>query len=77
MKRLGGLWSQVVAFDNLLRAYHQARQGKRTREEVARFGLNLEPQLLCLQRDLETGDYRPGAYRLRIDARNAAGMGYQ
>lgn len=64
MKRLSGAWNQVVSFDNLLNAYRKARLGKRNRPEVARFGLNLERELLSLQRELLTGDYHPGPYRL-------------
>ena len=64
MKRLGDLWRQVVGFDNLLRAFRKARRGKRRRPPVAGFELNLEKELLVLQRDLVCGDYRPGEYRL-------------
>jgi retron-type reverse transcriptase len=64
MKRLGGLWERVISFDNLLRAFRKARRGKRRRPPVAAFELNLETELLALQRDLVAGDYRPGEYRL-------------
>ena len=64
MKRLGGIWRQVVSFENLLSAYRKARRGKRERPEVARFGLDLEKELLSLQRELLAGDYHPGTYRL-------------
>jgi retron-type reverse transcriptase len=64
MKRHGNLWPQVVSFDNLLLAYRKARRGKGTRIAVGRFALNLEAELLGIQRDLENGDYQPGPYRL-------------
>jgi RNA-directed DNA polymerase len=64
MKRLGGVWSKVVSFENLLTAYRKARRGKAKRPEVARFGLALERELLALQRELQTGEYRPGPYHL-------------
>lgn len=64
MKRLGGVWDSVVSFDNLYLAYRKARRGKGANPDVARFGLNLERELLALQRELSTGDYRPGPYRL-------------
>ena len=64
MRRLGGLWDRVTAFENLLEAYRKARLGKRTRPSVATFALNLEGELLALQRELREGSYRPGAYRL-------------
>ena len=64
MKRLGGIWRQLVGFQNLVLAYRKARRGKRSRPGVAEFGLDLERQLIALQRELENGEYRPGAYRL-------------
>lgn len=64
MRRLGGLWERVTAFENLLAAYRKARLGKRTRPAVARFALNLEGEILALQSALREGAYRPGAYRL-------------
>ena len=64
MKRLGGIWPQLVSFQNLLLAYRKARRGKRGRPGVAEFGLDLERELIALQRELENGEYKPGAYRL-------------
>jgi RNA-directed DNA polymerase len=64
MKRLGGICSQVVDFANLLYAYRKARRGKGQNPDVARFALNLEHELLALQRELTSGTYQPGAYRL-------------
>lgn len=63
MKRVGGLWPQVVSFENLICAARAAARGKRSRPDVAWFLLNLEPELVRLQRSLETGEYRPGEYR--------------
>jgi retron-type reverse transcriptase len=54
----------VVSFDNLLLAYRKARRGKGSRPDVALFALNLERELLGLQRELQDDSYRPGAYRL-------------
>jgi retron-type reverse transcriptase len=62
MKRVGNLWPQVVSFENLLAAAKDAARGKRSRSDVAWFLLNLEPELLRLRRELESGEYRPGAY---------------
>ena len=64
MKRLGDVFGRIVAFDNLLLAFRKARRGKRRRPPVASFELRLERELLALQRELLTGDYHPGAYRL-------------
>jgi len=64
MKRLGNIWEEVIAFENLLFAYRKARRGKRSRREVLEFSLRLEQNLLQLRRELQDGSYRPGGYRL-------------
>jgi len=63
MKRAGNLWPRVSTFDNLLHAAREASRNKRYRPDVARFNLDLEPNLLAIQRDLEEHTYRPGPYR--------------
>ncbi|MEE3717289.1 reverse transcriptase domain-containing protein [Tumidithrix elongata RA019] len=63
MKRFGHLWEKVTAFENLLLAAKQAQKGKRFRDNVLTFNYNLESELICLQRELETQTYRPGAYK--------------
>jgi retron-type reverse transcriptase len=63
MKRIGNLWPQLVSFENLLLAYRKARRGKQHRDAVAAFSLKLEPELLRLQAELQSGGYRPGEYR--------------
>ena len=64
MKRLDGIWETVTSFANLLQAYRNARRGKGSKPGVAEFGLNLERELLALQRALQEGTYQPGEYRL-------------
>lgn len=64
MRRLGGLWPAITAWDNLYGAWRRARAGKRDRPSVGRFGQNLEREPYDLQRTLRSGEYRPGAYRL-------------
>jgi retron-type reverse transcriptase len=64
VKRLGGVWSQVVSFENLLLAWRKAKCGKGQGEALSRFALDLEPALIALQRELESGAYAPGRYRL-------------
>jgi len=63
MNRIGNLWPQVTSWENLTEAAHAAARGKRKRPDVARFLHELEPNLCKLQRELEEGTYRPGAYR--------------
>jgi RNA-directed DNA polymerase len=64
MKRLGDLWPDLVAFDNLWLAWRKARKGKSRSDAVQLFELDLEGNLLTLQRELEEGSYCPGEYRL-------------
>lgn len=64
MKRVGRLWETLASFENLLLAFKKARKGKRRRPDVARFEFMLERELLELQADLLSGDYRPAPYRL-------------
>ena len=63
MKRYGNLWSQVVAFENLLQAARQARCGKRYRPNVLVFNYDLDQELLRLQSELTQKTYTPGGYR--------------
>lgn len=62
MKRYGNLWSQVIAFENLLQAARQAQRGKRFRSSVLAFNYNLEAELNQLQKELSSQTYQPGAY---------------
>ena len=63
MKRIGNLWPALTSFHNLLSAAESAAAGKRSRPDVAAFNLNLESELIRLQRELLTQTYRPGPYR--------------
>jgi RNA-directed DNA polymerase len=57
------LYASVYAFANLYQAFRKARRGKRDREEVAAFELDLEENLFRLQEELAAQTYRPGPYR--------------
>ncbi|MBI1791857.1 MAG: group II intron reverse transcriptase domain-containing protein [Acidobacteria bacterium] len=63
MKRVGNLWPDLTSFANLLGAAEAAAAGKRKRPDVAAFLMNLEPELMKLQRELLDGSYQPGRYR--------------
>jgi len=62
MKRHKNLFPQIVHFNNLLAAAHQAQRGKRYRKNVLAFNYNLEAELFQLQTELESKTYRPGPY---------------
>jgi len=59
MKRAGHLFAQVVAFDALCAAARRAARGLWRNRSVAAFLLDLEPEVLALQRELVGGTYRP------------------
>jgi RNA-directed DNA polymerase len=63
MKQHRNLFPAVCSFENLHRALHEARRGKRDREEVAAFEYDAEKNLFELQAELLDGGYRPGPYR--------------
>lgn len=64
MRRAGNLWGELTSWRNLLAAAHSAARGKRFRPDVARFMLELEPNLAALRRELAGGSYCPGSYRV-------------
>lgn len=61
MKRVGYLFERIATFDNLRRAAHLAGRAKKSRGSQA-FRVDLEPELLRLEAELQIGTYRPGAY---------------
>jgi len=62
MKRAGGLWPRILAFENLLEAARKAQLGKRYKPSVLRFNARLEQELLRIQDELRDHSYFPGAY---------------
>lgn len=63
MKSIKHVFEQVVEYDNLYRAYLNARLCKRYRREVLKFTAHLEDYLTLLQSKLKDGTYRLGRYR--------------
>jgi len=63
MKRFKRLYSDISDFQNLLVAFKKASKGKRSKPAVATFEVNLEKELLRLERELREKTYRPGSYR--------------
>jgi retron-type reverse transcriptase len=57
------LFAQVIDFENLYAAYHDARASKRYRSSILKFGYRLEKNLVTLRRDLANKTYRHGGYR--------------
>lgn len=63
MKTYTNLFDNITSFENLLLASRKARKCKRAQSNVATFELNLENELVELQHELESMEYRPGGYR--------------
>ena len=63
MKTFKNLYARICSFENLMSAAKKAEKGKRFKENVARFNVNLEKNIFQLQRDLRHHSYRPGKYR--------------
>jgi len=63
VKTYNDLFDKITTFDNLLKAAQKAQKGKRFKDACAIFNLNLEKELLRLQRKLKEQSYRHGSYR--------------
>ncbi|MBD3335742.1 MAG: RNA-dependent DNA polymerase [Candidatus Eisenbacteria bacterium] len=63
MRRVGDLFDRACSFENLLAAARRAARGTSKTAEVAGFLLDLEPEVLRLERELRNGSYAPGEYR--------------
>jgi len=57
------VFSQITDWSNLLLAYNKAAKSKRNTPCVAAFEYDLAENLLRLQHQLRSGQYRPGNYR--------------
>jgi retron-type reverse transcriptase len=62
MKRYGGLWPQVIDWQNLLLAAAKAQRGKRDRRCVQRFNFDQEQSLCRLQDALSSGAWCLGSF---------------
>lgn len=63
MKTYKHLYPQIYSFENLYQAFRKARRGgKRKKESVAAFELDLEANLWQLHKELRTQTYHPGPY---------------
>jgi hypothetical protein len=62
MKNYRNLYPQIHEWDNLYKAYRQARKGKRSWPPAATFEYDQETNLLELQQELAQKSYVPGAY---------------
>jgi retron-type reverse transcriptase len=56
------LYGEITCFENLLLAARKAQKSKRFKDATAVFNLNLEKELLRIQRELHDRTYTHGAY---------------
>lgn len=63
MKTYNNLFNLITSFGNLFLAQKKAQKGKRKNENVARFNLELESELILLQKQLQDKTYQPGKYK--------------
>jgi hypothetical protein len=61
-RRHDELFAGIANFQALLAAARRAVKGKRKKPGAASFFANLEGAILALERQLRTGEYRPGRY---------------
>lgn len=62
MKRHKNLWEKVASLHNLAAAARDALRGKRGKRAGAEFFGKWETEVIALERELQDGRYRPGAY---------------
>ena len=63
MEKLHNLKDRICSFENLIGAYRDAAKGKRDRDEVIKYQLDLAENLLELREDLLNMTYKVGPYR--------------
>jgi RNA-directed DNA polymerase len=63
MKRHGNLFEKIVNFENLVQGARMALRGGK-RINAARFYFHLETELIRLEDELQSGEYRPRPYRI-------------
>src|SRR3990167_2305072 len=62
-KRLIHCYSEIISVGNLLLAWEEFIKGKRNKQEVQQFGLNLMDNIFDLHFDLVSKKYRHGDYK--------------
>jgi len=62
MKRIGGLFEQILKLDNFLVAFHRAARGKRYRSEVRKFQKDLPDWLGSISERLSCGSFTFGRF---------------
>ena len=61
-KTVRKVYDKAVSFDKILMAHKKARRGKREKKDVIIFELNLENEILRLEKELRYGTYKTDKY---------------
>jgi len=62
MNNQDNLWQALISFENMYRGFREAAKGKRGKNEVAYFEINLEENIINLVDELSKGIYICGEY---------------
>lgn len=62
-KQIKNIYKEICSYENLNRAYLNARKGKRFRDEVLHFSFNVEENLMEIREELINHTYTVGKYR--------------
>lgn len=62
MQSIKNIYEKIYDFENLYKAWEEARKGKRYRDDVLIFNRNFEEHLINIQNELIYGMYEVGKY---------------
>lgn len=62
-KRIGNLFGKITSFENLTTAAKKAMKGCGRTSETCQFFYRLEKEIITIQTELRSGEYKPGQYR--------------
>lgn len=62
MQSIKNIYAKIYDFENLYKAWEEARKGKRYRDDVLIFNRNFEEHLINIQNELIYGTYEVGKY---------------
>lgn len=60
--RCHSTYNDIISLENLLLSWREFLRGKRKRNDVAKFSVHFMDNILSLQKELETKNYRHGSY---------------
>lgn len=63
-KRIGNIWKELISYDNIKLAYHNARKGKTHRPDVQEVDRNPEYYIREVQRLLKEKEFHSSEYRM-------------